>query len=360
MTSYRMAPLVATVLLVLLSGCSLTGPSTVTVGRPLYNLAVQRTNDEQLLLNLVRLRYRDTTFFLEVASVSTSFEIESQANAGVNLPSAGHSVWDLGLGGRVMEVPTVTYTPLRGQDFVRQVMSPIELRTILLLYHSGWAVDRIFGLCVQRMNGVPNAPSASGPTPARAPVYEDYAKVMRVFRKLQRERALDLGWVGEKRKELTLWVSPDFRGSDEWSEVARILSLPPERNAFLIEVALQQRNPTVIGVIPRSLVSVFFYLSQGVEVPPEDEAAGRVTVTRTSDDQPFAWSEMMGDLLRVRSSRDEPENFAVRTRYRGSWFYIDDSDLSSKSTFALLTQLLQLQGGEVPSTGPLLTLPVTR
>jgi hypothetical protein len=355
-----MAPLVATALLVVLPGCSLTGPSTVTVGRPLYNLAVQRTNDEQLLLNLVRLRYRDTTFFLEVASVSTSFEIESEASAGVNLPSGGRSAWNLGLGGRVMEVPTVTYTPLRGQDFVRQVMSPIELRTILLLYHSGWAVDRVFGLCVQRMNGVPNAPSASGPTPARAPVYEDYAKVMRVFRKLQRERALDLGWVGEEGEQLTLWVSPDFRRSDEWLEAARILSLPPERNAFRIEVALQQRDPTVIGVIPRSLASVFFYLSQGVEVPPEDEEAGRVTVTRTSADQPFAWSEMLGDLLRVRSSRDEPEDFAVRTRYRGSWFYIDDSDLSSKSTFALLTQLLQLQGGEVPSTGPLLTLPVAR
>ena len=69
---------------------------------------------------------------------------------------------------------------------------------------------------------------------------------------------------------------------------------------------------------------------------------------------------MVGDLLRVHSSCEEPENFAIRTRYRGSWFYIDDSDLSSKSTFALLTQLFELQGGDVPSTGPILTLPVAR
>jgi hypothetical protein len=53
-------------------------------------------------------------------------------------------------------------------------------------------------------------------------------------------------------------------------------------------------------------------------------------------------------------------NAAVRTRYRGSWFYIDDSDLDSKSTFTLLGQLTNLQAGDLPSTAPLLTLPVGR
>ncbi len=50
------------------------------------------------------------------------------------------------------------------------------------------------------------------------------------------------------------------------------------------------------------------------------------------------------------------ENAAVK--YRSSWFYIDDSDLTAKSTFALLMQLFALQAGEIKSTGPILTLPV--
>ena len=46
-----------------ISGCANLGPTTLKSERSNYNLAVQRTNDEQLLLNLARLKYRDTPFF---------------------------------------------------------------------------------------------------------------------------------------------------------------------------------------------------------------------------------------------------------------------------------------------------------
>jgi hypothetical protein len=41
------------------------------------NSAFQQTNDEQLLLNLVRLRYRDTPAFLEVSSISSQTRFEA-------------------------------------------------------------------------------------------------------------------------------------------------------------------------------------------------------------------------------------------------------------------------------------------
>jgi len=70
--------------------------------------------------------------------------------------------------------------------------------------------------------------------------------------------------------------------------------------------------------------------------------------------------EVTGGLMHIHSSRQEPKNAYVAVRYRGNWFYIDDSDLTSKSTFSLLTQLFALQTGEIKSTGPILTLPVGR
>ena len=39
------------------------------------------------------------------------------------------------------------------------------------------------------------------------------------------------------------------------------------------------------------------------------------------------------------SSDKRPENAATAIFYRGSWFYIDDSDLDSKSTFSMLGQI---------------------
>jgi len=96
-----------------------------------------------------------------------------------------------------------------------------------------------------------------------------------------------------------------------------------------------------------------------VEPPFKDQEEGRVTITRDSNGNEFDWREVTGDLMQIRSSRLESENAYIFVYYRGFWFYIDDSDLTSKSTFSLLTQLFALQSGDVKSMGPILTLPVT-
>jgi len=62
--------------------------------------------------------------------------------------------------------------------------------------------------------------------------------------------------------------------------------------------------------------------------------------------------------MRIASSSMPPDNAYVAVRYRGSWFYVNDSDLTSKSTFSLLMQLFALRAGDVKSAGPVLTLPV--
>ena len=55
------------------TACGGLGASKVKGERSRYNIAIQGSNDEQLLLNLVRLKYRDTPFFLQVSSVASQF-----------------------------------------------------------------------------------------------------------------------------------------------------------------------------------------------------------------------------------------------------------------------------------------------
>ncbi|MFQ5503151.1 MAG: hypothetical protein ACE5EQ_12795, partial [Phycisphaerae bacterium] len=50
------------------AGCQL-GPAALRVSQSQYNNAIQQTSAEQLLLNLVRLMYRESPMFLEVGSV---------------------------------------------------------------------------------------------------------------------------------------------------------------------------------------------------------------------------------------------------------------------------------------------------
>ncbi|MCH8332811.1 hypothetical protein IIC65_02665 [Candidatus Sumerlaeota bacterium] len=193
----------AVVLLVSLAwgGCAL-GPSALRISTSQYNRAVRFTTDEQMLLNLVRLKYNESPLFLEIGSISAQFNFGAGVGASGtvfenvgpgNVPSV------LGLSGSLSysEKPTITYTPLRGADFVERLMSPLEIDTIMLLYYSGWSVERILRLTVQRINGAENATTASGPTPERAPIYERFAEAVKNLRELQKRGWLDIGYTSE-------------------------------------------------------------------------------------------------------------------------------------------------------------------
>ena len=139
---------ISSLFLVLISGCAKLGPTTLKSERSNYNLAVQKTNDEQLLLNLARLKYRDTPFFMEVSSVASQFTLSTSANASSTLQEGVKGIFGLGGSVGVTEKPTVTYSPLQGDQFIQRVLSPLPLQTITLLYHSGWSIERIFRLCL--------------------------------------------------------------------------------------------------------------------------------------------------------------------------------------------------------------------
>ena len=59
---------------ILTTGCQI-GPSALKVSSLQYSDAVRIAQSEQLLINIVRLHYRDAPVFLGVSSISTQFEL---------------------------------------------------------------------------------------------------------------------------------------------------------------------------------------------------------------------------------------------------------------------------------------------
>ncbi|RME33196.1 MAG: hypothetical protein D6786_08300, partial [Gammaproteobacteria bacterium] len=85
-TTIPSRPVLLVLLLPLFLGaCARIGPERIRHSSNDYNIAIQRTTDQQLLLNLVRLRYRDTPLFLEVSGVASQFRINTAASAGATL-----------------------------------------------------------------------------------------------------------------------------------------------------------------------------------------------------------------------------------------------------------------------------------
>ena len=73
----------------LISGCASFGPNALQQTRLQYNEAVKATTEEQLLLNIIRLRYTDTPSSLAVSTIAAQFERSQNLQLTPFFTSAG-------------------------------------------------------------------------------------------------------------------------------------------------------------------------------------------------------------------------------------------------------------------------------
>jgi len=349
----------------MLGGCqtSKVGPRALRSFQGAYNQAVALNENEQLLMNIVRLRYRDNPVFMEVSKMD-------QGNAGNN---SG----DLSLDKTVMEASRYTgklvsklgfasnntsslsFSRLNGKDFVQKLMTPIQLPIIISMFNSGWKPERVFNLCVERVNDLYNAPTADGPTPEFAPEYKTFYRWTNLLGRLERNHCIDFG------------EDPDANFSDyfmrirdvdsvkgEIVEFKRLAGLKQDSTMFKLKSDFVCADEKRLTLRSRTLLGMIFFLSQGVEVPERDQDKGLVTVTKNLDGSEFDWEPITKYLLRVHfsESKARPANAYVACRYRGKWFYVDDCDKESKSTFMLMSQIYILQSATFKSQQSVLVL----
>jgi len=190
--------------------------------RQKYNQAIQTTASEQLLLNLVRLRYRDVPSFMQLSSLSTQFAFGEGAFVNGRLTEKPPNFLNIGADVDMAERPTATYDPLGGQDFVKRLISPLGEDTIVLLVRSGWNVDRVLKMAVQDLNGMENVRRASGATPISISQreYYDFHKAVELLHDFQIDGKLRIGYESSE-KLLSGAIPPDTVDSDAVVAAAR-------------------------------------------------------------------------------------------------------------------------------------------
>jgi hypothetical protein len=390
-------------------GCQI-GPEAMRVSYQDYGAAVQQARAEQMLTNLVRMRYREYPVFLQVSSISTQFNFEQGAQVGGSVKENVGLLYgnSLELSGRFTyaERPTITFGVMRGEEFVKRLLSPISLNALSLVAGSGWRSGRVFRLVVQKMNEVPNAPSASGPTPRVAPDFEEFVECTQLLQELLEgdhirfvyrnrtdyisdpvpaESVTGQDMVEAARAAVTFRKLP-HEDAYVLAKVERVLGLEfaegvlpeaAERLRDLLHLTKDQRRfeladateeqvawydpeqrRTNLAIERRSVLGVMFYLSEGVHVPEEHAVKGLVTTTQQADGRAFDWSTLLGDLFQVYVSNTAPNRAALAVKHRGHWFYIRDDDEDTMTTLSLLLQLYSLQAGSIETREPVLTLPI--
>jgi hypothetical protein len=408
----RLVPLLA------LAGCTF-GPRALEQSHGRYNEAVRTVNEEQLLRNLVRLRYAKSPFNLEVTILANQFELSGQAEARPFFsPQASNSIFrsfstvlpDVFLMGA--NRPTFTLQPADDSNAVRQFFTPINADTLVLLTQTSWPLSTILRLWVEHINGVPNAVPAVGPLRDPPPDFVRFLHIVELLQIAQdrqlaslraEEHATELSppvpaaavtsaaaveaakngleylsredgkkWVlVRKDRRLILEVNPGAEGSRELAELIALLNLTPGRRLYELVVQSSRvpdpaRVPTkpsaVLHLVPRSTFEVLLYLANGVEVPVEHLACGLVPPIVDAEGRVFDAREATRGLFEVHACKGHkpPPCAYVAVPYRGYWYYIDDGDRASKETFLLLLKVSRLDFKQQLFEKPVLTLPVAR
>jgi len=336
--------------------CRSVGPKSVVRDRNAYLNAVSDSWKNQLLLNIVRMRYADAPVFLDVASIINQYEVSGSVSAGVALETKGIG-WNPSVNGvaTFTDRPTITYSPLSGQQFALNLMKPISPAIIISLVYSGYPVDDLFRLTLNSINGMKNSFGGYVRQHAASP---GFYEILEALRSLQQEN--DMDFVLEKTKSsddrilIEVVENTDSLVKAKVRRLNKVLDLPEGNTTFRIGKGIRHSDSLQIALSTRSILELMAEISSTIEVPREQLDA---KVTYMSPDFKMHDGSPERPFIKIRSSKTQPDDPFISVLYRGYWFYIAIDDFMSKQTFShilLLSSLIEV--GDTKSA-PMITIP---
>ena len=348
-TFLRLVPIVLTLIAPMaLFGCGALVASTDIKGaRHSLNEAVTVTAEEQLLLALVQTRFIHNPGFVDVSAINTQLKWSAGISGGYQ---SNPSIASVGPSLGYSESPTITYTPLQGAEFVRQIMTPVSPEIVGLMLETGWSCETVLRLIVQRINDIPNGFDGSITTPGTLPRYRKFNRMARLFDNLMARGDIILTTVPNHHFPVTSWnfnnpdnlksgtvVKNTWEAADnplllnvrrsarkegsaterDLEELVALLGFPlknlkarnpfnPNFDSLLVQNLNRPGSTGDIWIQTRSLQEAFYALSWAVQVPPEAQRNGEVHSATGPDGKSFDWGEMYKDLLTIHWSPSRP------------------------------------------------------
>ncbi|MDP3426428.1 MAG: hypothetical protein Q8S17_03505 [Humidesulfovibrio sp.] len=346
----------------LLGGCASIGPGSVSRDRFDYNVALTDSWKRQVLLNVVKLRYVEPISFVEVGQIVAGYTMETGGTlAGTGtyydrVPSTfkDNVAVNVGVTSKYTDRPTITYTPMTGKAFLKSVMLPIPVQNIMQNIQSGASADILLTTSAATINGLRN----EGVTTAGfRPADGRFLRAVGLLRSLQLAGMLRINMHGKNSAEgaVTLGFPKGELPQEirtQIDEFKALLGLDPTRNSFHVVAGHGSDDPGEIAINCYAIMQILASLSIRVDVPEADMKAGRATPGLQTD------STRLNPLgARIRSGASEPVEPFTSVRFRGHWFWVDDSDMATKRLFSFILMAFTLTDDSKHDSQVQLTVP---
>lgn len=336
----------------LLAGCHSIGPKTMDRDQLDYGQSVGDNWKNQMLANIVKIRYADMPVFVDVGSIVSGYSLETlvSASAGFGNSFTGGDTQGLSAGGRFTDRPTITYMPKTGDDYLRSLLSPVEPKNLLALIQAGYNAELLFTWSVESVNGVKNYSTFSGGKFDADPEFQEFTGLMREMQttgvaawefKSQPDSMHDVLLVIRNENMSDAIKSKRHRIND-------ILQLDGGRSQYRVVYAPFNVGPDTLALQTRSIVQMLSSMAGFVDVPAE--------MLNTSMPG-FDTSRIQSRPFHVKSAKDRPDRAYAEIKYQDYWYWIDETDIDSKRVFVMMLFLTTLTNRVDSNVGPLLTIP---
>ena len=191
---------------------------------------------------------------------------------------------NLGAGGRYLDRPTVTHSPLTGPDFIKTMMTPFPPDSVMFLIEAGWPVDQVLRMGTQAVNGLRN--QKAGPYGHHAD--PGFRELLGLLQKIQLSGGIGMTMEkakgGEAASTLLLFhtrhLTPEI--AEDVLTVRRLLNLNPEAKGFKITYGADAQADDEIAIHTRSGFQLMAEVAARISVPPEHLAEERTIASRAA------------------------------------------------------------------------------
>jgi hypothetical protein len=389
--------LVLALVAISLTGC--VGPIALKQALPDYDEAISQLQSQSLLLNIARARHGMPPHFTATTAIAATFNYEIDASVVGNFSGGSGGSFPtatLRLGTIVAENPTIELIPMQGEQFAKQLLTPLDDDKFRLLVNEGVPFDMIMrltgrafrfqtreGAFVRSVRNSPDIPA-------------EYKEFRRIAFHLSSLNAKNLLYIHRlsfvERQQVVLSAPPSPRdlltaseagyeyktldGKNEFEISRRVIGSivvtnydPTTRSDFeraelntliastpsnYVQIDIRPEYPSagypLLGAIQlRSFNEIISFIARGIEEVPEYEvdADPRTASLPGTAPKSGVWQRNTSHTLMVIESNTPPGAGIIQVRYRGSYYTVRQ-DPWDQAAFVSLYLLLQMSDHAVP------------
>ncbi|MDG1899643.1 MAG: hypothetical protein P8I74_07230, partial [Phycisphaerales bacterium] len=201
-----------------LSACT-NGPELILNSHIDYNKAVRQVMNEELLLNIVRMRYAEAPQFVSVSGITTQFQTTGGGGSELSWPNAvtGPTSWGIDGSLSFTDSPTISIEPRQGEEIAKEMLGSISSTNLAYLSSAGYRLDHLLVLLAENINGVRSF-DVGGSLPLRGGD-EDFGKLVRAIAELEKKDDIICGFLKAYDNYEGTVEAGDLRPSDHLAAI---------------------------------------------------------------------------------------------------------------------------------------------